>query len=170
MSQAIEITGTVERATLCRFKGRDNRYGNPTENYDRTVHVGLKTPEGRVEFYTPRVKESIALGGSAAVRIFMFGGSRPAGERNEDAWMRAVNPDDAVSVPGRACKASLESKIKVGDRLTITGRLRSQNGSHRILNYVKLLKQARPCEECGDDAEPGKPLCRGCREFMEAAP
>jgi hypothetical protein len=148
-ANTVKVTGVLERAD---FQPKEDDpfahsyYGPPTENYQAVLDCALRPDDGGpVCYFKVRNKWHVTSGGPFAIVGY-------DGERVQDGKVEwpANHPwfdltgEQAVASPCVPADKHLEPKVKVGDRVTVTGRVKtervSQKGNtYRVLNYVKRL-------------------------------
>jgi hypothetical protein len=139
-SKQMEVTGTVERATLESRKPFRSNYYSPNEHDEFYLDVALQLDDGTaVYFKTPAARRSIACGGGAAIVMYFIEGGAAD-------WMVEVGGDRSrVATSHRTNTNRLEAAVKVGDRITVRGSIKTETVSkagkpYKVLNRVHLVK------------------------------
>lgn len=143
---SVTVTGTIERCDLRQGPHPDpyrGRYSPNSEYYSLCLDIALRLDDGTaVYFKTPGGEMCVANCPGAAIVHYNFDGT--SGD-----WMRESNPDGGsrVATAERTNANTVEPTVKVGDRITISGRVKAERTSkaghsYRVLNYVKLRRDS----------------------------
>jgi hypothetical protein len=140
-SKQMEVTGTVERATLESRKPFHTSYYSPNGEHDKFyLDVALRLDDGTaVYFKTPAARRVIAFGGGAAVVMYFVDGGAAD-------WMVEVGGEagNCCATAGKSNSNRLEATVEVGDRITVRGSLKTEIVSragkpYRVLNRVRRV-------------------------------
>jgi hypothetical protein len=138
-SKQMEVTGTVERCALESRKPFRPNYYSPNEHDEFYLDVALRLDDGTaVYFKTSAARRSIACGGGAAiVMYFIEGGSAD--------WMVEVGGEGSrMATSHRTNSNRLDATVKVGDRITVRGSIKTETVSkagkpYKVLNRVRRV-------------------------------
>jgi hypothetical protein len=136
------FSGVVERCELKQRKPFDpycDKYGG--DHWECYLDVALRLDDGStVYFCTPAVGMNIGSGGSVAIVCYRV-------EGHAADWMRESLPEGGsrCATPGKSNDNTLEPLVNVGDRLTVSGRVKRETVSkagkpYRVINWVRRAK------------------------------
>ncbi len=123
-----EFTGTVTEAKLVEATvyGIDYR---AKEQYAKALKVTLQAEGGQtVQFYSPSVKITVSCPAGCPIAVVFC---------EENDWIKKVQRQGEHKVVGE----NLESRLKVGDLLTVGGQIKASynNGKSVTINRLKLI-------------------------------
>lgn len=135
-TETVTVTGVVERAELLKQTPfRPLYYGDIRERYEYRLDVALRLEDGQaVYFKSPAGRMSVGAAPGIAVVVYSVeGGARE--------WMREERPTGdagACATPGKPNTNHLVPLVKVGDTITVTGRVKARKTSRKGKPYVVL--------------------------------
>jgi hypothetical protein len=133
------FTGVVERATLEYRKPFDpyiGKYSPNSEYADACLDVALRLDDGRMAYFTPPAARRV-ITSAPGCAIVTF--SKLDGEVGK--WLKEEGTE-RVATPGKSNNNTLVPLVRVGDRITVTGRVKAEKVSkagrpYITLNYVR---------------------------------
>lgn len=141
-TQSLTVTGIIEKCSVEQGPHPDpyvGKYAPQNEYYSLYLDITLRLDDGTaVYFHSPRAEMSVANCPVCAIVLYDLPG------RSGD-WMREINTESRVAAVGRPNTNTVEPTVKIGQRITISGRVKADRVSkagrpYKVLNYVKLVK------------------------------
>lgn len=128
-SKSQEFTGTVTEARLVEATVYDIDY-SAKERHAKTLKVTLQTKDGQmVQFYSPSVQITINCPAGCPIAVVIC---------EENDWIKKVQRQGEYKVVGE----NLESRLKLGDLVTVSGRIKASynSGKSVTINHLKLIE------------------------------
>lgn len=149
-SKTVAVTGVIERCEMKnRAPFRPDYYGVTAEKKEFYIDVCLRLSDGSaVYFNTPAVTRRIGAPPGAGCAVVTFNFRNP---ENSNEWMEEYivdgGPKNAVALPGKPNNNDIRSKVKVGDTLTIAGRVKAEKVGRGGTKYKTLTHVFVPTAE-----------------------
>lgn len=134
------FTGTLTKCDTRREKAIDwnytHRYSPNTEHYQVYLDCAMRLDDGSmIYFKSPSVKMNVANAVGAAIVIYHI--------EDDNPWFAEVG-NNRVATQERSNDNHLYPRIKVGDTITIKGRLKADRVSkvgnaYKVLTHVKRV-------------------------------
>lgn len=87
----------------------------------QALRITMETDDGKVEFYTPSVNMYTSRENSRDILCA------------ENDWLQAVN------IAKEGINQHPQSRLNIGDKITVSGRVKKVNNDSATINYVKLV-------------------------------
>jgi hypothetical protein len=135
-TETITVTGVIERCNQeSRKPYRGDRYSQ-SERDEFYLDMCLRLDDGSAAYFTPKAAErTITMGGPFAVVLYWIDGE--AANWQQETWP-AGEEKRAIASAGVTNNNGLTPLVKVGDRITVTGRVKRRAVSKKGNPYVAL--------------------------------
>lgn len=126
-SKTQEFVGTVTEARLVEATVYGASYGTG-ERYAKALKVTLRAEDGCiVQFFSPSVKVTIGCPAGCPIAVVIC---------EENDWIKKVQRQGEYKVVGE----KVESRLKLGDLVTVSGRIKASYNKSIAINYIKLVE------------------------------
>jgi hypothetical protein len=125
------VTGIIETIKYEQNKPFMPSYYSPNEQYDLCLNVCLRLDDGKACYFrTVSGRRSIATASAVAIDMYFFDGESAK-------WMEETG-DNNVATPYNPSNASWTAKVRVGQRITISGSVKADTVSRLGKPYIAL--------------------------------
>jgi hypothetical protein len=151
-TRTLTVSGTLTRCKVQDEREADwdysHRYSPNSEHRCKYLDCAIEDDDGRTFYFkTPRSPYRITLGGPYAIITFSDSQYDEASDRyvfpSDHPWFREQGTS-AVATAGQPSDKTIVPTVREGDRITITGRIKTEATSRRgnaytVLSHIKRV-------------------------------